>query len=313
MIKICFLDAETLGQISLAPLYELGDITIYNQTNPSETSTRISGNEVVITNKVIIGKETMLANPQLKLICVAATGMNNIDLVASSELGIEVKNVKGYSTQSVAQVTFSLLFSLLTKVNYFDHYVKSGQYADSHHFSHFGHEFWQLAGKTFGIIGMGEIGRKVAEIAQVFGCEVIYNSTSGKNKNQPFEAVQLDDLLKRADIVSIHSPLNSETENLITYEKIKIMKSSAFLINVGRGGIVNEGGLAKALEEKLIAGAAIDVFTKEPILQENPLMKLVNKENLILTPHIAWASIEAREKLLEGICEHIKNAFPTKI
>jgi len=309
MINICFLDAETMGGISLAPLSLLGENFIFPHNSPEHTAFRIKNCQVAVTNKVVIGRREMEENPDLKLICVAATGMNNIDLIAAKDLGIEVRNVKGYSTDSVAQVTFGILFELVMRTNYFDKFVKSGSYSKSPHFSHFGHEFGLIAGKTFGIIGLGEIGRKVAEIAQVFGCKVVYYSSSGKNLNQPFESLSLDELLQCADFVSIHASLNTTTENLLAYEKLCLMKSTAYLLNVGRGGIVNEADLARALDENRIAGAAMDVFTKEPIDPFNPLLSINNNEKLLLTPHIAWAAKESREKLLTGICNNIQDFF----
>jgi glycerate dehydrogenase len=293
-------------------LISLGNVILYKETLPKETISRLADCEIAITNKVVIGRKEMAANPQLKLICVAATGTNNIDLVAAKELGIEIRNVKGYSTESVTQVTFSVLLALLTQTAYFDRYVKSGEYSHSPHFSHFGHEFWQLSGKTFGIIGLGEIGLQVAKVASAFGCDIIYYSTSGKNHNPSYKSVGLDELLSKSDIVSIHAPLNPQTENLITFEKLGLMKRSAYIINVGRGGIINETDLANAIDANLIAGAAIDVFTKEPIVSDNPLLKVRKSGKLLLTPHIAWASVEARKKLLEGICNNIKSFLQSK-
>ncbi|MBY0426477.1 MAG: D-2-hydroxyacid dehydrogenase [Cytophagales bacterium] len=308
-MKICFLDADTLGKIGLGMLESLGQTSIYGQTHPKDILDRMEGCHVVITNKVVIGKEEMLRNPQLRLICVAATGTNNVDLAAAQELGIAVRNVKGYSTQSVAQVTFSLIFTWLTRIPYFDQYVKGGGYAQSPHFTHFGHEFNQLAGMTMGIIGMGAIGRHVAQIAAVFGCRVVYYSTSGVSRVEAYPSVSLKELLTESDVVSIHAPLNPRTENLISSKELSQMKSSAFLINTGRGGIVNEFDLAKALDNGVISGAAIDVFTQEPIRQDHPLLKLKNPGKIILTPHIAWASVESRTKLLEGVCNNIREVM----
>nr|WP_297889231.1 NAD(P)-dependent oxidoreductase [Sulfurihydrogenibium sp.] len=212
-----------------------------------------------------------------------------------------VTNVAGYSTNSVVQHTFGMLFYLLEHLRYYDEYVKSGGYAKSPIFTHIGKPFWEIYGKTWGIIGLGTIGKKVAQIAESFGCDVIYYSTSGKNTAQKYPHKALDELLSISDIVSIHAPLNEYTKNLITYEKLKLMKKTAILLNLGRGGIVNEEDLAKALDEGLIAAAGLDVLEKEPMNLDNPLLQIKNKDRLLITPHIAWTSIEARQTLVKEI------------
>ncbi len=194
-----------------------------------------------------------------------------------------------------------MLFYLLEHLRYYDEYVKSGGYAKSPIFTHIGKPFWEIYGKTWGIIGLGTIGKKVAQIAESFGCDVIYYSTSGKNTAQKYPHKALDELLSISDIVSIHAPLNEYTKNLITYEKLKLMKKTAILLNLGRGGIVNEEDLAKALDEGLIAAAGLDVLEKEPMNLDNPLLQIKNKDRLLITPHIAWTSIEARQTLVKEI------------
>ena len=311
-MKIVFLDAETIGQVeNLEKLDEFGTVTYYPLTKPQERIQRISGHEVIITNKVIIDREVMDASPMLRLICISATGVNNVDLAYAEKKGILVKNVAGYSTESVAQSTFSLLFYLLNKTRYFDEYVKSGKYIQSPVFTHIGRTFWQLSGKKFGIIGLGTIGKRVAQIATAFGAEVVYHSTSGNNLDQPYTHLSLDELLKKSDVVSVHCPLNDVTKNLITYSKLCMMKPSSILLNTGRGGIVNEGDLVRALNEDRIAGAGLDVLEHEPMLSNNPLMTVNNPEKLIVTPHVAWTSIEAREKLVDGIYQNIKDFVDT--
>jgi lactate dehydrogenase-like 2-hydroxyacid dehydrogenase len=306
-MKIVFLDTETIGEVSnLDKLDEFGEVTYYPVTKPDERISRISGNEVVITNKVVIDKKVIDASPMLKLVCIAATGMNNVDLDYAAGKGIQVKNVAGYSTESVAQSTFTLLFYLLNKPRYFDEYVKSGKYIQSPVFTHIGRTFWQLSGKKFGIIGLGTIGKRVAQIATAFGAEVIYHSTSGKNLEQSYPHYKLDELLGASDVISVHCPLNDKTRNLITYRELSLMKPSSILLNTGRGGIINEKDLAKALDENVIMGAGFDVLTHEPVLADNPLLKIRDPEKLIITPHVAWTSIEAREKLVEGIYQNIK-------
>jgi glycerate dehydrogenase len=216
-----------------------------------------------------------------------------------------VKNVAGYSTESVVQHTFSMLFYLMGNIRYYDDYVKKGNYSKSNLFTHHGSPFHNLAGKKYGIIGMGAIGRRVAEVALAFGSEVCYYSTSQKNLNAGYQHVPLHTLLTECDIISIHCPLNEVTRDLIGYEQFLIMKKEALVINAGRGGIVNESDLACALNEELISGAALDVLEKEPPAATHPLFHLNHPEKLLITPHIAWASIESRERLLEGIAENI--------
>jgi lactate dehydrogenase-like 2-hydroxyacid dehydrogenase len=306
-ISIVFLDESTIGQVAnIGILSTIGKYTSYELTNPEETIHRISYNQVVITNKVRIDKSVMDSCKELKLICVAATGMNNVDLEYASMKGITVKNVSGYSTESVAQTTFSMLFYLLNKLSYFDNYVKSGAYSQNPMFTHHGRNFWEIKGKRFGIIGLGTIGKRVAEIAEAFGAEVVYFSTSGKNNNQNYKRVELEELLKTSDIISIHCPLNSGTENLLNKKSLQLMKSTAILLNTGRGKIVNENDLADALNSGQIAAAGLDVFEKEPLQSDSLLMNIENKDKIVLTPHIAWTSIEAREKLVSGIFKNIK-------
>ena len=304
--NIVYLDASTIGEVkAIEKIAQVGNYTSFEYTRPEERINRIKGNEIVITNKVIIDKEVMDACPDLKLVCISATGMNNVDLEYAAQKSIVVKNVAGYSTESVAQITFSMLFYLLAKLPYFDKYVKSGEYANSPIFTNHGRSFWEVKGKTFGIVGLGTIGKRVAEIASAFGANVIYFSTSGKNLQGPYPAVSFQELLEKSDIISIHCPLNEKTDNLFNYKAISNMKSSAFLLNAGRGKIVNEQDLALALDEDKIAGAGLDVLEFEPIKANNPLLSLNHPEKLFIAPHIAWISQEAREELVEGIYHNI--------
>lgn len=305
MMEMVFLDALSLGEdANYDALDALGQCIYYPTTEASETAERIKNKTVIITNKVIITKEMMKANPCIKLICIAATGMNNVDLVAAEELGIEVKNVVGYSTDSVVQLTFSMLFYLINKSRYYDDFVKDKHWQSSQLFTHVGRPFSELSGKTWGIIGMGAIGQEVAKIATAFGCKVTYYSTSGKNHDQVYDRVRLDKLLSQSDIISIHAPLNDATTNLLNYENMQTLKETATLLNLGRGGIINEEDLAKTIQEKNIY-VGVDVVTKEPIAVNNPLLAVQN-ERLYITPHIAWTSIQARQRLLASIVDHIK-------
>jgi lactate dehydrogenase-like 2-hydroxyacid dehydrogenase len=311
-MKIVFLDRSTIGGTSVDGLKRFGQLVIYDNTMASQTNERVKDQDVIITNKVYIDQKAMEAANNLKLICVAATGVNNVDLAFAKSKGIIVKNVSGYSTESVAQATFSSLLYLLHHVSYYDQYVKSGNYSKSEIFTHHARPFWQLAGKEFGIIGLGTIGKRVAEIATAFGSRISYYSTSGKNTYSAYPRHEnLVSVLKNSDIISIHAPLNDQTFGLIQYEQLKFMKKNAILINMGRGGIVNEVDLSKALDDGLIAGAALDVFEKEPVGADNPLLKIKDREKLLVTPHIAWASMEARDLLMEKVCNNIEEFIKT--
>jgi len=307
MLRIVFLDIKTIGEVpNLDKLKQLGTFKSYPVTKPDQTAERIKDADVVITNKVVLDKPLIDEAKNLKLICVAATGMNNIDRTSAEKNGVKVKNVAGYASDSVAQGTFAMILHLMYNLPEYDHYIKSGEYSKSEIFTNQDRSYRELKNKRFGIIGLGNIGSRVAAIAEVFGAEVVYYSTSGKNTEQPYARLELDELLKTSDIVSIHAPLNENTENLISYEQLKLMKRSAFLINTGRGGIVNEQDLAAAIDEDLIAGAGLDVFEHEPINRDNPLLSVKNRSKLVMTPHITWASVEARTELVDGIVQNIK-------
>lgn len=299
--NIVFLDADTLGKdVDISSVSDFGKVTILGGTTQNEIPKKIEEATIIITNKKILGKEELKNAKKVKLICVTATGYNNIDTSFCKKQNITVCNVKGYSTNSVAQHTFALLLDLFHKNQYYHNYVASGQYSSNSMFTHFEETFYELEGKTWGIVGMGDIGQKVAKIAKVFGCVVQYYSTSGKNTSQPYTCVDFDTLLKTSDIISIHAPLNEQTENLFNQEAFHLMKPSAYLINVGRGRIVNELDLVEALKTKAIAGAGLDVFENEPFSRSHPLLG-VDASVLRLTPHIAWATKEARNRVIQQI------------
>lgn len=304
-LNIVFLDASSIGNTDLSPLSALGNFTAFPDTNPEQVLDRCREADVVVTNKVKLLRKEMDALPNLKLICIAATGMNNIDLPAASEKGIQVRNVPGYSTDSVAELTFTLALNLSHHLSYQDYYVKSGTYSRSGLFTNYTLTFHELRDKQWGIIGMGTIGKRVAELATCFGAQVSYYSTSEKNKDAGFPQKSLEELLKDSDIISIHAPLNEQTRFMIKYDQLCLMKPDALLINVGRGKIVHEADLAKALREGKLAGAGFDVFEQEPISAENPLLAEDLNGKVLLTPHIAWASIEARQRLVEATAAHI--------
>ena len=307
-MKIVFLDSATVGAIdNLEELNSFGEYISYDETPDELRAERIAGAEIILTNKVVIDRELISGAKSLKLICVTATGLNNIDLEAAKECGIELKNVAGYSTESVVQTTFALILTLVSKINQYNDYVHSGEYEKSISFTKLTPAFYELSGKTLGIIGLGTIGRRVAQVAQAFGMNVVYYSTSGKNNNSDYKQLRLDDLLASSDIVTIHSPLNYQTLGLINAECFKKMKPSAYIINTGRGGIIVEQDLCDALNENIISGAAVDVFSAEPILSSNPLRRVKNKTKLIMTPHIAWASLESRKRLVNSVIKNIKD------
>ncbi len=304
-MKIVILDALTFGDTDLSAFFKLGDVDIYQTTSLQQTHERIANAAVIVTNKVVITKALMLNTPSLKLICVAATGMNNVDLEAAKEIGIEVKNVSGYSTDSVIQHTFSMLFYLVGHSGYYDGFVKSGSYSKSPIFTDITKPFFEVKGKKWGIIGLGAIGRGVANVAKTFGAEICYYSTSGKNSSTDFVQVDLDELLNTCDIISIHAPLNEKTLNLLGYVQLLTCKNGAVVLNLGRGGIVDEEAVARIVETKNIY-FGLDVLEKEPMRENHPLLRVKNQENLYITPHIAWASVEARERLIAGVVENIK-------
>ncbi len=307
MSRIVFLDTGTIGKVdNMKLLSRMGHLDSYETTEPGQVLERCKGKEIVIVNKVQMTEAVMQKLPDLKLICVAATGINNIDLNFTESNGIGVKNVAGYSTDSVAQLTFTMLLYLVNKPYYYDSYVKSGAYSRSNSFTHHNEPFWELKGKRLGIIGLGTIGRQVARIAESFGMDVIFYSTTGRNNHINYKRFELDDLLKSSDVVSIHAPLNNNTRDLITYDKIKLMRPCAILLNLGRGGIINEKDLARGLNENLIGAAGIDVMEQEPINADNPMLKLFDKEKILITPHMAWASKESRELLVEKIASNIE-------
>lgn len=306
-MKIVFLETETLGNdVDLSRFNQLGEVKRYPRSNPKENAARIAEADILVVNKVPMNEETLKDADNLKLICITATGTNIVDFTYTNTRNIKVANVKGYSTQSVIQHTFALFFYVFEKLRYYDEFVKSGEYIRSDIFSHFEVKFNELYGKTWGIIGLGEIGRGVAEVAKQFGCKVIYYSTSGKNSNPAYEQVDLDTLLRESDVVSIHAPLNQSTENLIGEDELRKMKKSAVLLNLGRGPIINEHALAKALQEDWIAGAGLDVLTVEPMAVDNPLYEIKDSNKLIITPHIAWATVEARQRVVDEVYKNIE-------
>ena len=307
-MNIVLLDTLTFGNTDLSAFNLLGEVQSYKTTTAAQTQERITNANVIVTNKVVITKEHMQACESLKLICIAATGMNNVDLGAAKELGIEVKNVAGYSTDSVIQHTFSMLFYLIGHSKYYDEVVKDGTYSRSPIFTDVSRPFFEVNGKKWGIIGLGAIGRGVANIARAFGAEVTYFSTSGVERKEEYGRLSLEEMLSSCDIISIHAPLNENTQNLLDYEQLLLAKEGAVILNLGRGGIINEEAIARIIDEKNLS-FGLDVLESEPMKENHPLLSVKNKERLYITPHIAWTSVEARERLIASTIKNIKNTF----
>ena len=298
-MKIVCLDADTLGNdVDLDSVFgKFGEFVSYNMTDETQTIQRLQNADIVLTNKVLITKD-VIAKTNLKLICVTATGVNNIDLDAAKKANILVKNVAGYSTNSVVQQTFANILAIRNSTSYYENYGKNSDgWAKSPIFVNLDKPIFELSGKKFCVIGLGTIGLEVAKVAQAFGCEVSYYSTSGNNSNSNFKRVSFDEVLK-SDIISIHAPLNENTKNLFNSQTLNQLKDGAMLVNSGRGGIVDEEYMAKLIDEREIYFIT-DVLEKEPIVANHPLLKVKNKDRLMITPHIAWASVEARRKLIE--------------
>lgn len=309
-MKIVFLDAKTIGDdIDLSAYDTLGEVVKYSFSQPEEVPERTADADVLIVNKIRIDEAAVGRADHLKLVCVTATGTNNLDKDYLERRGIAWRNVADYSTQSVAQHTFAMLFFLLEKLRYYDDYVKEGRYINDTVFTHFAEHFYELKGKTWGIIGLGNIGRRVAAIAEAFGAEVIYTSPSGSAPQEGYHQVDLDTLLAESDIISVHAPLNQYTENLINKNTLKKMKKNCIFLNLGRGPIVNEQDLADALMQGEIAAAGLDVLCQEPMSSDNPLMAIKDSRKLFITPHIGWASVESRTRLMDIIFHQIKEFF----
>lgn len=309
-MKIVFLDAKSIGEdIDLSGFDALGEVVKYDFTTDEEVPERAADADIIIVNKVNINEKTIGGAEHVKMVCVTATGTNNLDKEYLESRRIIWHNVAGYSTESVTQHTFAIAFYLLEKLRYYDDYVKDEKYIDDTVFTHFANRFFELSGKTWGIIGLGNIGRRVAGIAKSFGCRVIYYSTSGKNHSKEYEEVDFDTLLAESDILSVHAPLDENTQNLMDKDAFEKMKNTAIFLNLGRGPIVVEADLADALEQGRIAAAGLDVLCIEPMSPDNPLRRIKDSDKLLITPHIGWASVEARTRLMQtilGYCSEVK-------
>ncbi|MDY4125741.1 MAG: D-2-hydroxyacid dehydrogenase [Lachnospiraceae bacterium] len=306
-MKIVELDRETLGyDIDTSVLKTIGSFEEHEAADLETTREYIKDADVIIFNKTKMNEELLKDAPNVKLLAITATGFDNIDLEYCKSRGIAAANVKAYSTPAVAQHTFAMALFILEKISYYDEYVKSGKYSSQSGFCNFDEKYNELSGKTWGIIGMGNIGRSVAKIAEAFGCKVIFYSASGNSTCTDYERVDLDTILKESDVLSIHCPLSDRTRNLINRDTLKLMKKSAILINVARGPVVNDADLAEALNNGTIAGAGLDVLGVEPMEKDNPLGLIKDSRKLLITPHMAWASVESRQRCFDEVLLNIK-------
>lgn len=308
-MKIVFLDAATLGDASLEPIAALGDLVCWPTSTPEEALTRVSDCDVLMVNKIVVNEALLARAPKLRLVCVAATGVNNIDFAATDRRGIIVRNVAGYSTDSVAQLAWMQILSIAGNGQAFDDCVKSGAYSKMPVFTDPDRSYWELAGKTLGIIGLGAIGSKVAAIGEAIGMKVVFYSTTGSHRDARYPSLPLDELMACSDVVSIHAPYNERTAGLIGEKEIRLMKPQGILVNMGRGGIVDEAALARAIDEGRIGGAALDVFSREPVPADSPLLHTRHPERLRFSPHVAWASCEARARLVDAMAENIRKGW----
>ena len=308
MRKIVLLDRKTLADsVDVSGFRAFGDLEIHELTPKEAIADTVADAEIVILNKAVLTSEDLKKAGKLKLICLLATGYNNVDTHYCGEHGIAVCNVPDYSTKSVAQHTFGLALSLIEHTAFYDQYVKSGTYTASGVPTYHGRPYFELDGKTWGIIGLGHIGREVAGLAQAFGCRVIYYSTTGKNQTDDYPSCTLEELLRRSDIVSVHCALNPKTDHLIGARQLRQMKRSAILINMARGRIAVEQEVAAALKEGVIRGFCTDVFEAEPPAADSPLLDPAIADRLMFSPHIAWGSVEAQTRLIHKVCENIES------
>lgn len=303
-MKTAILDAKTLGDdMEFSQFEKFGDIKIYQTTSSLQLEERIKDVDIIIVNKIKLNKENLECAKKLKLICVTATGYDNIDINYCWRNEIGVCNVRGYSTDSVAQLTVSMALSLMTHLNEFDKYVKDGRYTAGGVQNHLKPYFNEIAGKTWGIIGLGNIGRQVARIAGALGMNVVANP---HKEQEGYECVDLEKLCKISDIISVHVPLTSETKGMINEKRIAMMKDSSIFINVSRGAVADEEALVKAFENGRIGGLGIDVYSVEPMKSDSPYNRILNKNNVIFTPHMAWGAYEARRRCIDEIVKNIE-------
>ncbi len=306
-MKIVVLERDSAGRdVDMSCFQKLGEVTYYSNTVAPEVAGRVKDADIIIGNKAPLNEDTLKEASNVKLICLFATGYDNVDLEYCRNRGIKVANVVKYCTSAVAQHTVLLALALMEKLAFYDDYVKSGAYSAQDRFSNFDRPFYELEGKTWGIVGMGTIGHRVAKMAEVFGCKVIFYSASGRSSCTEYERVEFDTLLAESDILSLHCPLSDRTRNLIDKDAFDKMKKTAVLINVARGPVVNTQDLYQALVEEKIAAAGLDVLEKEPMEKTNPLAQIKDSTRLIITPHMSWASIESRNRVVQEVAKNIE-------
>lgn len=306
-MKLVILERNSAGtDVDVSCFEKFGEVTCYPNTVAANTAERVKDADIILANKAPLNESTLKDAPNVKLICLLATGFDNVDLAYCRSRGIKVTNVVNYCTSTVAQHTLLLALALSEKIAFYDDYVKSGAYSAQDRFSNFDRTFYDLEGKTWGIIGMGTIGRRVAGLAQAFGCRVIFYSASGKSTCTDYERVEFDTLLQESDILSLHCPLSDRTRGLINKDALSKMKETAILVNVARGPVVDTQALYDALVADQIAGAGLDVLEQEPMAKDNPLAQIKDSTKLIITPHMAWASLESRTHLVEEVAKNIE-------
>ncbi|MBR5528128.1 MAG: hydroxyacid dehydrogenase [Clostridia bacterium] len=306
-MKISVLDVATLGDdLNFDAINRLGDVTVYDVTKADEVQERICDAEVVILNKVKLNSENLPYAKKLKLICITATGYDNVDTVYCREHGIAVCNVAGYSTDSVAQLTAAMAFSLATNLMSFDGFVKSGDYTKSGMFNRIKPVFRDISALTWGVVGLGNIGTRVAGIAKAAGCRVL---AFKRTPVESYPCVDIDTLCRESDIISLHTPLCEKTYHLINEERLSMMKKGTILINVARGNVVDEDAVCRALEDGRLGGLGVDVYSAEPMQKESPYQRILDRENVIFTPHMAWGSIDARQRCMDEVAKNIESFY----
>lgn len=303
-MKIALLDYATLGEdVDLSPLRTVGELFVYPYTTYEEMPRRIAGCQVVIANKLKLNRDTLAAAENLKLICVTATGFDNVELAYCREKGIALCNVPGYSTDAVAQLTAAMVLSLSTHLPEYRQFVHSGAYTASGIPNRLTPVWQELSGKTWGILGGGNIGRKVARIADAFGCRVLMFR---RQSDPEYETTDLDTICREADILTVHLPLTDSTRNLLSAEKIAMLKKNAIVVNVARGAVADEEALARAIETGAIAALGADAYTAEPFGPDHPFQRILGCPNVCLTPHTAWGALEARNRCIAMVADNIR-------
>ena len=304
-MNISVLDIATMGDdLDFSSINKLGKVKIYELTKPDEVVERIAESEVIIINKIKLNKDNLSHAKKLKLICITATGFDNVDVKYCKEHNIAVCNVAGYSTDSVVQITVAMAFSLASNLNSFDRYVKSGEYTNSRIFNCIKPVFREMSGMTWGVVGLGNIGTKVANIAKTMGCRVLAHKRTPVDE---FECVDIDTLCEESDIITVHTPLNDDTYHLINKDQLSKMKKNAVLVNVARGAVFDEAAVTEAVLENKIGGLGVDVYSVEPMQEDNPYQRILDRENVIFTPHMAWGAIDARQRCVEEVAKNIES------